>query len=263
MEDPSSGLIPVTGDQGQRILFSQNAALNFLIKKTERWSDTQKIRLGNSSDAHIILTYLHPELIQAAYLNEILENKQIVQDIELQMKQITSQASKRKELLFMLTVITNDRDSFNIPGSKIKIQIDQLKLINSENKPVQPSHYDPNLDQPIDTSQGPVFGLVAYPIGIQSGNGCTWVLDTTFNTTIVIATNALLVNEVNHDTYTWTIRYKPLIDTGVPTDLLDPSPSNYEGWQLPSGLVPPSDMSNGNFWRDYSRFIWKHILSGN
>ncbi len=259
---PPPGIIPVTGDQGQQMQVARNLALDFLIKKTERWSDTQTIRLGNSSETHIIVTHLHPELIQAAYLNEILENKQIVQDIESQMTQITSQASRRQEILFILTVITNHRDSFNT-GNKIKLRVGELKLINSESTPVQPSHYDPSLDQPIDTSQGPVFGLVAYPIGIQPNNTCVWILDTTYNNTIVLATNSILVDEINHDTYTWTIRYKPLIDTGIPSDLLDPSTSNHEGWQPTSGLIPPGDMSNGNFWRDYSHFIWKHILSGN
>lgn len=254
--------IPGPGSQDLQVLAARNAALKFLIEETFRWTDIRTIRLSTSSEVHIIITYIHPELIQAAYLSEILEKKHMVQDINAHVNQVISEVARREELLFMMTVISNHQDPFNMSKNKLTIPVGKLNLTNSENIPIPPSHYDPNLDQPIDTTQEPVFGLVAYPIGIQSNSRCLWVLDNTYNTNIVIVTDTLLIDDVNGDSHAWTIRYKPLIDPGIPMELPDFSQPNYDIRQLPSAIIPPGNINDVNFWRDYSRFIWKQILYG-
>lgn len=250
------------GNLELQVLDARHKALKFLIEETFRWTDIRTIRLSTSSEVHIIITYIHPELIQAAYLSEILEKKYVVPDIDAHVDQVISEVARREELLFMMTVIPHHRDPFNMSKNKLMIPVEKMNLTNSENIPVPPSHYDPNLDQPIDTTQEPVFGLVAYPIGIQSNSRCLWVLDNTYNTNIVIVTNTLLIDGVNGDSHAWTIRYKPLIDLGIPKGLPDSSQPNYDIRQLPSATIPPSNINDADFWRDYSRFIWKQAVYG-
>ncbi|MCL4273913.1 MAG: hypothetical protein KJZ77_08580 [Anaerolineales bacterium] len=255
--------IPVTGDQEQQVLRSRYAALRFLTDETTRWSAVKTIRLNTSSEVHIIITYIHPELIQAAYLNEILEKKHMIQDIDAQIIQAISKVSRREELLFMMTVVSHHRDAFNIQKSKLVMPVSKLMLKNSGSIPVAPSHYDSNLDQPIDISLGPIFGFVAYPIGIQSNNRCLWVLDTTFNNKIVITTDALMVDGLKSDSHAWAIQYEPIIESGIPIGSPDFSTLNYDLRQPPSATIPPSNINDVNFWMDYSRFVWKQILFGN
>lgn len=222
------------------------------------------IKLDTSSEAHIIVTFVHPELLQAVYLNEILKNTHLVSEIETQMSEVMTRVSRRDELLFMLTVVANHHDPLNITRHTLDLPIGEMKLINAGDISVPPMHDDHNLDQPIDTTQNPAFGFIGYPIGIQSNGRCIWVLDTTYNTNIVIVADSILVDGLNVvGSQAWTIRYQSLIDSGLPMDVPDFSVPSYDPGLLSSITAAPVHVNDPNFWRDYSRFIWGQVTFGN
>jgi hypothetical protein len=263
--EPNSipAMIPVTGDHSQQAIAARHAALQLLIKETERWSNTATIKLDNSSEAHIVVTFIHPELVQAIYLNEILQNSHMVPDINEQMNEVMNRVSQRDELLFMVTVLTNHRDPLNITHHILDIPIGEMELTNAEDISVPPLHDDHNLDQPIDTGQKPVFGFLGYPIGIETNGGCIWVLDTTYNTNIVIVVDSILIDGAKGGPYAWTIRYQSLIDTGIPIGSPDFAIPSYDLSLLSPLAAPPSEINDPDFLRDFSRFIWRQVTFGN
>lgn len=261
-------MIPVTGGQPQGQAYqatsARYAALQFLVAEIIRWSDVRTIRLDNFSETHIIITFIHPELVQAIYLNEILENTSIVSEIEKQLADVMNRVSVREELLFMVTIITNNRDSLNTTRHTLDIPISRMNLMNAEDLSVAPLHDDHNLEQLIDTSQEAAFGFLGYPIGVQANDGtCHWVLDPTFNTNIVIVADILTVDGNSIGEQTWTIRYQSLIDIGVNINSPDFSvPPNFDFGLLSPLYSPPSNLNDVNFWRDFSRFAWGQITYG-
>ncbi|NOH01658.1 MAG: hypothetical protein HND47_06695 [Chloroflexi bacterium] len=257
-------MIPATGIQAQQVLMARYAALQFLIEKAQRWSDTRMVRLDNSSEAYIIVTFIHPELVQAVYLNSILENTYLIPEIEKQMDEVMRQVATREELLFMVTMVAYNRDSLNTARHTLDIPIGGMRLTNAEDLSIPPLHDDHNLDQPMDTTQKPVFGFLGYPIGVQSNGKCVWVLDTKYNTNIVIVADSVLVDGIPKGSLAWTIRYQSLIDPGFPVSPPDFAvPPNYDLRLLSPLFAPPENAGDPNFWRDFSRFIWGQVTFGN
>jgi hypothetical protein len=257
-------IIPVSGNPNQQ-LEARYAALQFLAKETRRWSDIQTVKLDDSSEAHIIITFVHPDLVQAVILNEVLMNAPLITHMEKTITEIMEDVSTREELLFMVTVVINHHNPSIITQHTLEIPINEMVLINAGDTIIHPLHDDHNLARPINTAQKQSeFGYVGYPIGIQSNGKCIWVLDT-YNTNIVVVANAIYVDSVRTGTYTWTIRYRPLIDIGLHTDHPNYQiPQGFDPAQFTSSPVMPVNISDdANFWVAFSRFVWEQVLYGN
>lgn len=242
------------------------AALKFLTEETRRWSAIQEIIVDNTSKAYIVITFIHPDLLQAVYLNEVLEHKLVVSDLDAGVKRILSEVAQRNELLFLVAVAITDGNFQTTAKHTLDIPISQMELVNSKNIHIQPSHNDQNLDQVISSSQVYEFGFIGYPVGIQVDGICEWVLDPQFNKNIVIVSHPITLNSTpNADFRTWTIPYVPLIDTGAPNGAPDFGQPPYDASLFSSLFTPPARFDQVNqdlFWQDYARFVWKQITFG-
>jgi hypothetical protein len=251
--------------QNDLVSGARHAALQFLIKQTKRWSDIHTMQLDNSTNAHIVVTFINPELVQAIYLNEILEHTHVAPDIEQSVIAVMNQVASRDELLFLVTIIFTSSHSTFPSGHTLDIPITEMRLINAEDLPVPPLHDDHNLDQAIDSNQIFEYGFLGYPIGVQDNGICAWVLNPQFNTNIVIVSDPASINSVpGKNKHTWTIPYKPLIDTGIPIGLPDFGIPPYDSSVYTPSLTPPERIEPINeFWHKYSRFVWGQITFEN
>lgn len=136
---------------------------------------------------------------------------------------------------------------------------------NAEKITIIHSHNDHNLEQVIDTSAGPVFGYLGYPLSLVSAEQCRWILDPKFNTNIVITVPFLEVDSANNNTaYFWTIPYAPLFDLNLPPDLPDFNmPAGFDTNLMTPLPLPPSDINQANYWQDFGRYIWGQVTLGN
>jgi hypothetical protein len=246
----------------QKILSARYAAFQQLIYETRRWSDTETIKLKDSSEVSITLTYVSPELLQAVFLNEVLKNRYPTYGFQDQLQKALNTVAARDELLFLLTVTTTI-DEAKTAHQTIKIPIDSMILYNAENISIARRHDD--LEENIDTSLEPVYGYLAYPLALFSASECKWTLDPKYNTNIFVTVPFIEVGKVSNETpVIWTIPYAPLISPIMPTKT--------PVWNLPSGfdqslMIPLASPPSGNInqtnnWQDFARFIWGQITLG-
>jgi hypothetical protein len=250
----------------QKILGARYAALQQLIYETKRWSDTETIKLKDSSEAaRITITYLSPELLQAVFLNEVLKNRYPTYGFQDQLQTALNTVAERDELLFLLTVTTTNNNVTPIHHT-IKIPIQEMVMHNAENLTIVHSHDDHNLEQLIDISSGPVFGYLAYPLSVTASQ-CEWVLDPKYNTNIVITVPSVDVDGVSDGIpYFWTIPYASLIVPIMPTAVTVPTlPPVFDQniYPMTPLALPPSDINQANYWQDFARFVWNQITLGN
>jgi hypothetical protein len=255
---------PVQFDE-QKILGARYAAFQQLINETKRWSDTETIKLNDSRETRITVTYISPELLQAVFLNEVLKNRYPTYGFQDQLQNVLNAVAERDELLFLLTVTTTN-NNVNPIRHTIKIPIQEIVMHNAENLTIMHSHDDHNLEQLIDTSSDPVFGYLAYPLSVAASQ-CEWVLDPKYNTNIVITVPFLEVDGINNKTpYFWTIPYASLINPIIPTIAAVPTlPPVFDQNLYPMTPLasPPSDINQASYWTDFARFIWNQITLGN
>jgi hypothetical protein len=249
-----------------KILSARYAAFQRLINETKRWSDTKTIKLDDSSEVSVTLTFLSPELLQAVFLNEVLKNRYPTYGFQDQLQKTLNAIALREELLFLVTVTTTN-NSANPTRHTIKIPMESMVLHNAENLTITHTHDDYNLEQVMDTLSEPAFGYLAYPFAQVSASGCKWILDPKYNTNIVIAVPYVEVDEVNNKTpISWMIPYAPLINPIMPTST--------PAWNLPPGVdpnsypmtplaSPPIGVNQTNNWQDFARFVWNQITLGN
>jgi hypothetical protein len=242
----------------------QNAFIH-LLNETKVNSDWRTFSLDNLNNLNVIITFLSPKLIQTAYLNDFLYRGQKVDEFETRMRNALLKVINRKELIFLVTIISN---SINTPGATphvLDIPIDQLMLMNSANLEIKPGHDEHNIDQPFNTLQEPEAGLLGYPIGISKANECAWTLDPIYDTNIVFIVNSITLDGADTGSHTWVIPYTPLVVDSTqqvaPLFTMQSLPS------IPSTLeprhYPPKDMAATDFWSQYALFIWHKITLGN
>jgi hypothetical protein len=257
---------PSNFPQEQQIIEARYAALNYLTEATKRWSAYQTIGLGNGSEARITITLISPELIQAIYLNEVLEHQMSISDLALQLQKVLDPIAARDEFVFMVSVTATQYDysasSKNL--TTINLPMDDMAMINAAGVKVHHEHDDNILGQTMYLSCGPIYGYLAYPMAIKVNGNCPWVLDHKYDTSIVINVPNIKVNGEDRGPRTWIIPYVSLIDPGV-----SPSPPSFI---IPSGFdkslisplyAPPIPSMNNSviddFWRDMARFLLEYI----
>ncbi len=237
-----------------------------LIDETKSWSDVETVRLGDSSQAQIVITFLSPQLIQTVYTNEMLANGAISSNA----RQVLDRIAQRDELIFFMAVLTTTNNNINLDSHKILIPIDKMNIINADDVSVPPLHDDHNLAQKIDSTFEPVFGYLAYPFAMQRGTECSWVLNPDYNKKIIIVVPDVFVDDVSAGSFTWVIPFSPLIDSefSPPT----PTAAYFEPAQMSSSLTPPGPVTSllipgglpeNVFWQSYARFLWKQVVLGN
>lgn len=256
--------------QDQQIIEARYAALNYLIDETKRWSAYQTIALGNGNEARITITLIGPELVQAIYLNEILEHKMFTSDFASQLQKGLDSISARDEFVFLVSVSATQYDysasSSNL--TTITLPMNDMALINAAGVKVYHKHDDNNLEQTIYLSYGPAYGYVAYPMAIKVNENCSWVLDSKYNTSIVLNVPGVLVNGQDRGPRSWVIHYASLIDPGVPPPSpLFIIPPDFNKDLISPLIDPPIPVANNSvtddYWRDMARFLWEHVALAN
>jgi hypothetical protein len=255
--DPSISATPtVTGTPtpAQQVQGARYEAFQYLIKETERWSDVEIVRFNDASETDIVITFISPELLQAVLLNNTLKDGVVTSDFQGEVQKALTSVAARGELLFMFTVMS---PGTNPNSHTVTIPVGNLALNNTESQQLTPSHYDPNLVQPIKFSSESVFGYIAYPQVRLLNDQCKWTLDPKYNTNIVITMEKIQVDGIDSGPYSWTIPYAPLLRFEQPPEL--PSfliPQNYD-----QKLIAPLETLQAGFkvaghWQDFARFVW-------
>jgi hypothetical protein len=263
----SAVLIPLTGDSlhEQQVLGARYGAFQYLINETKRWSDTETIKLDDSSEAQITITFISPGLLQSVFLSEVLKHEVFFSDFESQTQKMLNSVAARDELLFLLTITTTTNNgATGLSPHTLDVPIKQMELVNSADLRIAPEHDDHNLDQPIKSSSNAVFGYLAYPLAVLTDNECKWVLEPKYNTNIVITVPIIHLDGIAGGPYTWTIPYSSLIHVDIPVD--PPMlivPPGFDRNQISSLAVPPSGINQTNNWQDFARFVWGQIMLGN
>lgn len=242
----------------------QQDAFLYLVNETMHTTDTRIVRQDNSDAVHIVITFLSPKLIQAAYLNDFLYRGETPSEFESRLSTALSKTVKREEFLFLVTLIPANRTVPGISNYIVEVTMDNTTLMDSSGTIVKPTHVEYNLKQPFHTQQPPESGLMGYPMGLQTANGCASVLDPIYNTTIVIATESIQINGIVNEPHSWTIPYAPLV---LDPEYSEPPLDSLSYLNLipnpPTPLFTPPSEVNAAFWVGYAQFIWGKITKGN
>jgi hypothetical protein len=268
---PSYATLPVPNPINEQLFQeARYAAFQRLVTETKRWSTSQRVKLDNSSEVQIIVTFVSPELFQAVFLNEIINHHIFTSDFPALLQKVLNSIGDRGELIFLVTVIKLRNESINLTPHVIDIPVRDMILNNSEDLPILPNHDDHNLDQPIDPSTETAFGYLAYPFTTQINNECKWILDPKYNTTIVITGSKISVDGVEDKSkYTWAIPYMPLMDMITSSDQpMFGLPSGYNANEALILATPPPLALNPNgkiaddYWKEFAKFVLDEITLG-
>lgn len=237
------------------------SALQKLIEETDRWSDTETIKFEDSTKVRITLTYISPELVQAAFLNQALKDNFNAADFQTYLQNTLNTVAERNELMFLFTV-TTPNNGLSPLQHKIKLPIESIHLLNSENLPIPHRHDDPNLEQNIDTTAESVSGYISFPFTVLSGNECKWILNPKYNTKIVVTMPYAEVDGVSDQTpYSWTIHYTALVNPIMPANIPSPvlPPGFNPTWMTPL-FTPPTELNTAEYRQNFARFVWGQIM---
>ena len=256
----------------QQIRLARYEAFQYLTKQTKRWSTIETVKLDDLNEMQIAVTFIHPELLQAIFLNEVLKDRFLTSDFERQLKNVLDIIAAREELLFLVTVTATSNNNPTSIQRMIEIPIKQMVLKNAGNLETTPVHDDHNLEQPINSSLDAVFGYIAYPLGLLDSNGCIWTLDPKYDTNIVITLSDIKIDNVSSREYTWTIPYKSLIDSSPPITPQYAAPTEFALDRAMPSVKPPFPMpsfilsagtDSNVYWEEFARYVWNQITLGN
>lgn len=266
---PGSSIAPVNsmGDLANTVVGTQYTVSQYLMGETIRATDVISIKVNNMNEVHIVITFLSPLLIQAAYLNDYILQSQPPENFEARLLTSISKIGERGEILFLVSIIANNLDASLTSPSILDIPIEKMMLVNADGLEVKPEHYDRNLDQPFESSNNFESGILGYPIGVQRNGFCEWVLDPKYNRNIVIVGTSITTGQETNATHTWTIPYEALVDPAAPAPPVDPfssfDPAKINSITAVTTPPIPSDTSvRSTFWQDYSQFVRAQIMQG-
>lgn len=81
---PGPPIIPTNTPFPGQIESARYAAFQYLIKQTRRWTDIETIKFKDGSSVEIAVTFVSPELLQAVFLNNSLDDGVQVLDFQSQ-----------------------------------------------------------------------------------------------------------------------------------------------------------------------------------
>ncbi|MGA7194974.1 MAG: hypothetical protein WBW94_15210 [Anaerolineales bacterium] len=252
---------------------AKQEAFSQLANQTKRWSDYRDLGLNETQMARITITYVSPELIEYIVLNDILFDKDNPENLDDELKNQLNDLGSRNELLFFITITGpkyNDQ-AYNDDLLTISIPFKQMRLINGSDLMVVPTHDDHVLNEPIQITQGPISGIIGYPISVAQGGSCVWIMDPKWNTTITLDVSSITLNQTQIDTQSWSIPYASLVGQSVqnnpPAFVATPG---FDVSRVSPLTAPPTpiwdsgagaqDASWQTYWEDMGRYIWSRIM---
>ena len=256
MSSPSSPIITNTTETISPI--SKHEAFQYLDHQVRTWTDIESFNMDDTSQARIIVTFLSPDLIRAVAMNAAIFENPAAPDIQNKTKTGLEQIASREKLIFLITVLSiNTNNTATMPHT-FALPVTQLKLMSANNLDIAPVYFDQNLEQPVGLSQYNV-GFLFYPLSVVQGQACVEVLNSKFDTNIILKTSFLNVDNAKSGAMTWTIEYKPLLDIGH-SDPMMGTPATYDEAELfPISSPPAVSDTSDMFWREYAKFVWGRL----
>jgi len=246
--------------QGQFNLTPKQSAFQNFEREVERWTNMITIDAGGESQARITITFLSPELLRSVSILDMLDENPGNPYIYSDSARLLTEIARREKLIFFLTVhaVKNTADS-PVTLHTLELIADQLFLTNVDGLPIAPAYYDHDLDQPLTLPGQYASGYLYYPLAVSTNKGCVEVLNSTFDTKIVLKLPSITIDKVENGPYTWTIQYKYLLNTGGTSlgngDLQIPPDADIQ----PLGTPPDSSETNNEFWLRYTKFLWNKL----
>jgi len=260
---PGPPIIPTNTPFPGQIDSARYAAFQYLIKQTRRWTDIETIKFKDGGSVEIAVTFVSPELLQAVFLNNSLDDGVQVLDFQSQAQAALDSIAGRQEALFLLTIVS-PLNNMAVNNHVLKIDTTTLKLKNAEGLELKPGHIDSNLGELINSSSEAVFGYFGYPLVETESGACKWALDPKYNTNIVVSLPAINVDGADVGPFSWTVAYAPLMDLAVSPSAPDLNmPQGYNLSQIALLQTPPNGIQQTNRWQDFARFLWYKVTLGN
>ena len=236
---------------------SKQSAFQMLELQVRTWTDIESFNMDDTSQARIIVTFLSPDLIRAVTMNEALLADPTDPDIQTKTRMGLEQIASREKLIFLLTVLSINTNG-TAAAHTFAIPAGEIKLLSANNLDISPVYFDQNLDQPVGLSQYN-FGYLYYPLAVVHDQTCIEVLNSKFDTNIILKTSSITVDGAASGPMTWTIEYKPLLDIGHTNPVVGGQNSYYESDPLPTDIPPNMLDISDTFWREYAKFVWGHL----
>ena len=244
-----------------------------LGENMKRWSDYRNIVNDENQMIRVVITYLDPVLIQYIILNNILSlprEKLNEIDITTRIHDEMTKLAKQDKLFFVVSISSPlyNEQVFNQTALNVRFPIEHLTLVNSFGMSTTPAQYDHILTEDVDIFQGPIYGIVGYPVSVIYQDTCIpFMRDTISSLTLDIG--SLSMGEKTFNSLFWNIPYQSLMiqdDTHV-VPLYDQSYdsrlSKIETPPIPDSRTNASLNENASryYWEEMGRYFW-HILIG-
>lgn len=236
-----------------------------LIQEVRRWTAITPFPIGDSSEVWVAITFLSPELLRTVSTTDILSENPAGINLDSQVDNMLTDIAKREKLLFFLTAFKANTGGTASNSHTFQIDVENLNLINAKNLSIKPAYYDHNLGQkmefpkPGDSSQLAQslisnYGYLYYPLGVETESGCMEVLESTFNTKIILEAQSIIIDGKSTGPYTWTIDYTYLLNTN--TNPIPNATMAINSTIESTDMLPTATEISDRFWEEYSKFIW-------
>lgn len=256
------------------LFVDKQRAFSQLVEMAQHSSDQRDFAFDNTQMVRITITYLDPVLVQYILLNDALVNKsgEDASVFETELDNALARLVNRQELLFVITMTSSHYDPQAYGGGllTVNLPVAQLKLFNTGNLSVLPTHFDHSLDEKIIISRGPISGVIGYPISIMSQNNCIKLMDQ-WTTSLTLDVSSVTLNTMDFQSQFWRIGYtpvmpdnaQPVMNNAQPTPITNINQLNPTD-QPPTPFWNPgaNDITNWNiYWETMSRYLWNIFLT--
>jgi len=237
-----------------------------LGKNTKHWSAYINIIGNDNQMTRVLITYLDPVLVQYIILNDVLSLSGGMNEVDLITK-IQSEMNNlaQDDKLFFIIVITTP--IYNGTNLSVDIPVENLILVNSDGMKTRPIQYDYFLTENINITQGPVFGIMGYPVSVKSGETCiAFINEQTSSLTLDL--DRLNFGEEPFKSLFWNIYYQSLITQNdnhtIPTYNQDYDSRLYKLEQPPipnlRTVVDFDEKTARYYWEDMGRYLWNVLI---
>ena len=257
---------------------ARQAALFQLGQNMEHWSAQVDVVNDTLHMVRVTVTYLDPVLIQDVMLNYILNDPAYLANLstspmnmtsfEFQLQNTLEQLGARNELLFIVTISSPfyREQAYNSTDLTVNLPIAQMALNSASNTQVMPTHFDRVLSESMDIHQGPVSGIVGYPLALLIRNQCNVVIDQ-YTNSLTLDIPLITLGGTLYQQKFWSIPIQALVlqsDT-LPTPTHDPYAINNPISKLTAPPTPNITPTPATIWQSYweemGRYIWDVVIN--
>ena len=248
-------------------------ALMQLGKNMNLWSDYRNFVSGDGQIVRITITYLDPVLIQYLILNNVLSLPREIStsmDINFRIQREMTNFEQHDMLLFVVVIAssTTGVQANNEQALYLDVPLNKLLLTHPSGRQTKPSYIDNILTEKIDLAQGPVHGIVGYPVSVIVQENCIGFLGNWTSSLTLDLDESLHIGEKSFDSLFWNIPFQPLMiqDDNHPDPPYDP---NYETRLSKLGNPPLPDLraktgldetTTRLYWEDMGRYLWNYLI---